>query len=89
MIVTLADAKNYLRVDHNYDDTLITTLINSAQRLCEDVTRLDTATFESKGDVAKTAVLYTLAYFYENRVGADYKELPFTLRSLLYSIREV
>lgn len=89
MIVTLAEAKDYLRVDTQFEDAMITTMINSAQRMCEDVTRLDTATFETKGGIAKMAVLFTLGYIYENRTDADYKQLPLTLRSLLFSIREV
>jgi len=34
-VVTLAEAKNYLRVDYSEDDALITTLINTAQTRLE------------------------------------------------------
>lgn len=34
-VVTLAEAKNYLRVDYSEDDSLITTLINTAQTRLE------------------------------------------------------
>ncbi len=34
-VVTLAEAKNYLRVDYSEDDTLITSLINTAQTRLE------------------------------------------------------
>ena len=88
MIVTLAEAKEYLRVDNYVENSLIETLIKSAQRLCEDVARLETAEFESAGDVAKIAVLFTLGYMFEHREEADYHELTLRLRSLLTGIRK-
>ena len=39
-IVTLSDAKAYLRVDYEDEDTLIGTLLTSATELCVDVARL-------------------------------------------------
>ena len=35
VVVTLSEAKNYLRVDYSEDDALITTLINTAQTRLE------------------------------------------------------
>ncbi len=88
MIITLDEAKEYLRIDTDWEDNLITTLIESAENLCADVARLDVEEFETKGAVAKQAVFFALTYLYENRVGADYDKLPLVLRSLLFSIRE-
>ena len=88
MIISLAEAKEYLRVDVDYEDALIETLLKAAIKLCADVARLQVTVFETKGELAKTAVLYALGYMYENRAGADYQQLTFTLRSLLFSIRE-
>ena len=39
-LITLEDAKQYLRVDSSDEDALIGTLIQSAGRLCADVARL-------------------------------------------------
>lgn len=88
MVVSLEEAKEYLRIDTDWEDTTLTTLLGSAEKICADVARLDVETFAEKGEVAKQAVLLALGYFYENRVGADYDKLPFVLRSLLFSIRE-
>ena len=88
MIISLAEAKEYLRVDTDFEDTLIETLLKAAIKLCAEVARLQVTVFETKGEVAKTAVLYALGYMYENRAGADYQKLRFTLRLLLFSIRE-
>lgn len=88
MIVTLDEAKNYLRVDADFEDTLIENLLNSAQSLCADIARMTIEEFETQGDVAKIATLYALGYFYANRDDSDYTKLTLTLRALLFSIRE-
>ena len=88
MIVSLAEAKEYLRVDTQIENTLIETLLKSAQKLCEDVSRLETNEFEAAGDVAKIAVLFTLGYLYEHREEANHHELTLRLRSLLSGVRK-
>lgn len=88
MIVTLAEAKEYLRIDGEDEDTLIEMLLKAAQGLCEDVSRLETGEFEAADEVAKIAVLFTLGYFYEHREEADHKNLSLTLRSLLGGCRK-
>ena len=88
MIISLDDAKKYLKIDTNDEDETLQTLLNSAQKICMDVARIDDEKiFDSLGDVAKTAVLYAIAYYYENRADADYLKLTKSLRSLLFSVR--
>ena len=40
-LISLEDAKTYLRVDSSDEDALIGMLLSTAQRLCADVGRLD------------------------------------------------
>ena len=102
-LITLEDAKNYLRVDTDADDALIGSLLLSAGRLCADVARLTEAEWSQvngephEEDSAETvslraslrvAVYFTLAYLYEHREEADHHTLTLTLRSLLFSVRE-
>lgn len=88
MLISLEQAKEYLRVDTDNEDTLIETLLKSAQNLCQDVARLEETEFESAGEIAKIAVLFTLGYFYEHREEADHHALTLRLRSLLFGIRK-
>lgn len=89
MLVTLDEAKEYLRVDFDDDNSLIESLSRSAQKLCMDIVRIeDEAAFEENYKEARIAVLYTIGYLYEHREEADHHELVMTLRNLLSSVRE-
>ena len=88
-MITLEEAKQYLRVDFPDDDELITRLISTAQTLCMDVARMEDADqFAASGDNAHTAMLYTVAYLYEHREEADHHALTLTLRALLFGMRK-
>ena len=91
MTVTLAEMKQYLRVDSSDDDALILTLIDTAEALCRDVARLDEelfSTLSGTSPTVKAAVLYAVAYLYEHREEADHKALTLTLRAMLFGVRE-
>lgn len=88
MLITLEEAKQYLRVDSASEDTLIQSLLESAESICMDVARKE-ATEEMEGNpTMRAAVFYALAYFYEHREEADHQELIRTLRAILAPIRE-
>ena len=102
-LITLAEAKSYLRVDTNDDDALIGGLLLSAGRLCTDVARLtdtewaqadaeptetDSAEIVSLRASLRVAIYFTLGYLYEHREEADHHDLLLTLRSLLFAVRE-
>ena len=88
MIVTLEEAKLYLRVDGSEDDDLIGGLIQTAEHLVQDVSRLEDADFASESVTVRIAILYAVAYLYEHRESANHKSLMLTLRSLLFGVRE-
>ncbi|MCM1226017.1 MAG: head-tail connector protein [Clostridium sp.] len=87
-MVTLCEAKNYLRVDGDEDDKLISELLTTAKRLCMNVGRMSEEQFERSEDTTRTAMLFTVSYLYENRNTADFHKLTLTLRSLLFAQRE-
>ena len=87
-MITLKEAKNYLRVDYEEDDSLIQNLISTAKQLVMDVGRMDEERFSENEDVVRTAMLYTVSYLYENRNTADFSRLTLTLRAMLFAQRE-
>lgn len=90
-MLTLDEVKKYLRVDSSDEDTLITSLISTADSLVRDVSRMepDSEVSEASKPVMMAAELYTVAYLYEHREEADHHDLMLTLRALLFGIREV
>ncbi len=88
MLVTLAEMKNYLRVDHDEDDMLITNTIQAAEKLCMDIARVESEDeYLTVFDTGRIAVLYAVAYLYEHREEADHHALVLSLRDLLFGER--
>lgn len=87
MSVTLKEAKNYLRVDSSDDDGFIQTLIQTAEQMVTDISRLSKDYLMEQGSVVQIAELYAIAYLYEHREEADHEELLLTLRSLMFGVR--
>ena len=99
-LISLDEAKAYLRVDSEDEDALIGILLSSAERLCADVARLtdeqwaavnsgtEDADLDPVRETMRVAILYALGYLFEHREEADHHDLTLTLRSLLFAIRE-
>lgn len=82
-MITLEEAKLYLKVENDEEDFLIEQLIATSQKLCEDILRQS-----STSEVLKTAILYGVAFLYEHREEANHKELKETLYHLLLADRK-
>ena len=80
--------KNYLRVDFEDDDRLLSDLIEQGQKICMDVARIEDVDVFEKQVGARIAVMYAVAYLYEHREEADHKTLTLGLRALLFGVRE-
>lgn len=88
MIVTVEEMKNYLRVDFEDDDGLLSGLIVQAQSICMDVARISDAADYEKEPAAKIGVMFAVAYLYEHREEANHRALVLDLRSILFGIRQ-
>ena len=88
MLVALEEMKQYLRVDFDDDDALLTGIISQSQQFCMDVARISNETEFEEKPVAKIAVMYAVAYLYEHREEADMRALALGLRALMFGIRE-
>ena len=99
-LISLEEAKSYLRVDTEDEDAMIAILLSSAGKLCADVARLtdeqwaavnndnEDATLGPTRETMRVAILYALGYLFEHREEADHHSLTLTLRSLLFGLRE-
>ena len=99
-LVTLEEAKGYLRVDSADEDAVTGTLLSAAERLCADVARLsdekwvavdsdeEDESLATVRETMKAAVLYATGYLFEHREDADHHKLTLTLRSILFAVRE-
>jgi uncharacterized phage protein (predicted DNA packaging) len=86
-MITLEEAKKYLRVDANDEDDVIQQELNAAESLVASVLRKDSLEDKSS-PIVVVAVLYALAYLNEHREEADHHALTITLRNLLFGERD-
>ncbi|MBY6276147.1 head-tail connector protein [Parageobacillus phage vB_PtoS_NIIg3.2] len=64
MIISVDEAKEWLRVDHNDEDNMIQMLINAAEKYLKNATG---NTFDSSNELAQLFCLVLVADWYENR----------------------
>lgn len=64
MIVSLDEAKEWLRIEHNDEDGTIQRLINAAEKYLKNATG---NTFDSSNELAQLFCLVLVADWYENR----------------------
>jgi uncharacterized phage protein (predicted DNA packaging) len=84
-IVTLDEAKQWLRVDTNDDDVLIQSLIASSEQYLKEATGV---TYDNKNELAKLFCLTLISDWYENRemVGKASDVIRYTVNSLLMQL---
>ena len=87
LLVTLEEAKLYLRIDGVEDDSLILHFISTAEGICEDVLRRSLAEFDPVPEILKNAGLFLVANLYEQREAANIPDLLDFTRRLLQPYR--
>lgn len=88
MIVTLEEAKLYLKVDGDEDNTLITNFISAAEELCEGILRYPISEFTVIPEAVKQSILYAVANLYEQRENVDMKAVIDIMTRLLFAYRK-
>ncbi|OJD58603.1 head-tail connector protein [Bacillus sp. NH11B] len=85
MVLTLEEAKGYVRVDCNEEDMLITSLIKAAEQYIKNATSKNV---DLKSELAKLAARILIAHWYENREAVGKAEqLAFSLQSILVQLQ--
>lgn len=87
-VVTLEEMKQYLRVDHEDDDSLIEYLITTSEKRCMDIVRTDDKAYFRGLKDAKISVMYAVAFQYEHREDLNQNDLNLSLRALLFGERK-
>ncbi|MEW5321333.1 head-tail connector protein [Geobacillus thermoleovorans] len=82
MIITLDEAKQWLRIDHNDEDSLISTLISAAEKYLVNATG---NTFDNTNELAKLFCFVLVADWYENRemIGKTSEKVRHTVESIV------
>ncbi len=82
----LEEIKNYMRIDDNYDDSLINSLIESA-----NIYLLNAGVKNFENDLYKLAIKMLVLHWYENReivlVGSISKNLEFTMQNIITQLQ--
>jgi len=88
MIVSLEEAKLYLRVDGDEENTLITNFILTAEELCQDILRFPLTELPVVPETVRQAILYGVASLFERRENANMKEILEIMTRLLFAHRK-
>jgi len=89
MILTVEEVKTHLRIQHDDEDELISTLIVQAQAVAEDYCRVQ---FPDKApEPVRLAGMLMVSHYYENRDNPDrqmYVTMRVAFENLLYPYRD-
>ncbi|OUZ05857.1 DNA-packaging protein, partial [Aeromicrobium sp. PE09-221] len=85
MVLTLEEAKKYLRVDGDEDDDLIASFIEAAEIYIKNATSKNV---DLRSELAKLAARILIAHWHENREAVGKAEqLAFSLQSILIQLQ--
>ncbi|MGU3371615.1 head-tail connector protein [Bacillus mycoides] len=85
MVLKLEEAKEYLRVDGDEEDSLISSFITAAEIYIKNATSKNV---DLKSELAKLAARILISHWYENREAVGKAEkLAFSLQSILVQLQ--
>ncbi len=93
-MLTLQETKEFLRLDGDDEDALVSSLIVTAKEIVEDTLRYRLTEFEEIPETVHQAMLIVVGTLYENRQvakdksGVDIKETLDLVRRMLFAYRK-
>ena len=91
-MISVSDAKEYLRIDTDDEDRLIASLIITATEFVQSVMRKTLDEFDKIPESVNQAVLFTIATLYENRQsckdGLDMEDLTDIIKRMTFAYRK-
>lgn len=88
MLVSLEDAKLFLRIDSNLEDSVITGFLNAAEDIVAGILRFPLSELAPVPESVKQAVLYITASLYEGRENVSIREVLDTAVNLVRPYRK-
>lgn len=85
-MVTLEEAKNYLRINFDNDDEFIKTLLKTSEQTVKEQTGVE---YNDNDEIYKLAILLLTAHYYDKRESFADKsanKVPYTLETLIQHI---
>lgn len=85
-MLTQKQIKNNLRIDHDYDDEYLLTLLQTAVAYIMGAIEVKEAPNDPRFDIA---TMFLIAHWYENRegTGKGSEEIPFGVTALIHQLR--
>ena len=90
-MLTLSEIKNDLRIDHDYDDNYLITLLNASKLFILGTVNLPEATYNDD-ERFDTLQFMLVSLWYENRVPATnamQQQVPYTINAMIHQLRGV
>ena len=88
MLVTLSEAKAYLKLEGSEEDQILMDLLSAASELTLNILRCEESDFEEVPKAVKQAVLFCAASLYENREGGNLIAVLDVMKTMLFSYRK-
>ena len=88
MLVTLEEAKQFLKIDGDEDNALISSFINTSEEICENILRFPLSELTAFPESTRQAALYCIANLYEKREDLNMKEVINVMIGLLGPYRK-
>ena len=88
MLITLEEAKTYLKIEGTEDDAMLLDAISAANELTLNILRCEEADFTEIPKSVKQAAMFCIASLYENREGSNLKTVLDIMKGMLFAYRK-
>lgn len=88
MLITLDEAKAYLKIEGADDDQVLSDCVSAASELTLNILRCQESDFEEIPKSVKQAALFCTVSLYENREGGNIKAVLDIMKGMLFAYRK-
>ena len=88
MLITIEEAKAYLKLEGSEDDQVLSDCISTANELTLNILRGQESDFETIPETVKQAAMFCTVSLYENREGGNIKEVMDIMKGMLFAYRK-